>query len=148
MLAILILFVLFWPFESSTHAASSIDGVVKQSDVRPKIKPTVFIEPTAALVKRSLYLRVLDVTTAHGTFTVEYNGYGICYESVLVDGKLAARRSGLFGKMSHRYEFAIGPSKAALTVSLSAWGEVIPLSKLQSFSLELDGRCVYAESGS
>ena len=87
----------------------------------------------------------MDVATVHGKFTIEYNGYGIGYESVFVNGKLAARRKG-FSRMSHRFEFVVGDSPAALTVAIPAWGEVIPLCNLSAFSLELDGCRVYAES--
>jgi hypothetical protein len=101
----------------------------------------------ATLTKKSRFGRVLSVTIPDGDFTVEYNGYGIGYESVLVNGQVAAKRSG-WGKMSHRYEFRIGSSKAALTVAIPRWCEVIPVCNLSAFALEIDGEVVYAERNS
>jgi hypothetical protein len=144
-IAILMLLVLFWPFEFGSQGVSSAEGAVKPADSPHGTEPTCSGRPKAVLAKKSWFLRVLDVTTTHGKFTVEYNGRGFFYESVLVNGKLAARRSGL-GKMSHRYDFAVGPSAAVLTVLVPVWGEVIPFCHFRVFSLDLDGQRIYEES--
>src|SRR5215475_3007324 len=146
--AILLLFVFFWPYNNSAPAPLSTDGVSAPCDSPVSAEVTVPDIPTVALIQRSRLRRVLKVSTVHGEFTVDYNGYGIGYESVLVDGKLAAEWRGVFRKMSHQYEFFIGPSKAMLSVVLPAWGELIPLCNFRLFSLELDGQCIYLESKS
>jgi len=101
----------------------------------------------ATLTKKSRFGRILRVATPQGDFTIEYNGYGIGYESVLVDDQVAAKRSG-WGKMSHRYEFMIGSARAALTVAIPRWCEVIPVCNLSGFTLEIDGEVIYAEGNS
>jgi hypothetical protein len=142
---LLISFVLFWPFGHGTDTTDSID---RPPNLPAPPAPSSEIEskvPRARLMKMAWLLRVLEVTTVQGKFTIEYNGRGLGYESVLLKGQLASIRKG-FGKMSHRYEFQVGSSNAALTVLLPIWGEVMPLRNFRRFSLELDGQCLYLES--
>jgi hypothetical protein len=75
---------------------------------------------TATLQQRSWLKRVLKVTTPEGIFTVEYNGRGIGFETVYVNGVNAIRRrSGLW--FVPRFEFFLGSYAAELEVHVSLW---------------------------
>lgn len=99
----------------------------------------------AILTKRSRFRRILKVSLQGCEHTVEYNGYGICYESVLVDGNEVSRRGGLFGKMSHTFTFTINDVDAELGVAIPWWCEYIALCQLKLFYLKIDGKLVYCE---
>ena len=88
--------------------------------------------------------RVLNVRLEDTEHTVEYNGCGLGYESVLVDDHEVCRRSG-WGKMSHTFCFTIEGHDAEVGVAIPWWCELIPLCNLSLFYLKIDDRLVYRE---
>ena len=70
---------------------------------------------------------------------VEYNGRGLGYESVLVNGQLAQRKGGQLVWFVPRFDFALGRRYAYLTVRVWPW------LMLHSLVLYVDGQCVYVD---
>jgi hypothetical protein len=74
---------------------------------------------------------------------VEYNGRGLGYETVLVNGVVASRASGGFFHLAPRLEFAVpgtfGPQRAWLDVQTSR------LQLLGGLRLWIGNRVVYSE---
>jgi hypothetical protein len=77
------------------------------------MKPTTQV----SLLKSGWVKRVLEVTTPEGAFLVEYNGRGMGYETVSVNGERVARSSAQ--ALSKRFEFDLGSRRAAIEVTLS-----------------------------
>ena len=98
----------------------------------------------AVLVSKRRVGRVLRVTVPSGEFTVEYSGYGIGYESVLVDGERVARESSPV-RMVPRFEFAVGPHQGVIRISTKLWRDLLGpiVGRLESFTFELDGKILY-----
>jgi hypothetical protein len=97
----------------------------------------------ASLTERRWLYRALEVTTSEGTFRVAYNGRGIGYESVSVNGACAVRqRSKLTATyvVAPEIRFFVGSRPAV--VKVSAW----PWLAIRAFSLEVDRQEVYAEA--
>jgi hypothetical protein len=93
----------------------------------------------AALVARGWLYRALDVTTPRGVFRIIYDGKGMGYESVMVDGKIASRRSGAW--FVPEFIFMIDALPARVCVQVRPW------LAIRSFSLEVDGQTIYREGG-
>ncbi|HEX8738246.1 MAG TPA: hypothetical protein VF721_23125 [Pyrinomonadaceae bacterium] len=87
--------------------------------------------------KRALY-RKFQVLSPHGTFEVVYNGGGMGYEEILVDGETACRRNSYFWYVSD-FEFKIGGADAKITVRVWIWLQI------RSFNFEIEGESVYSE---
>ncbi|MCI0462617.1 MAG: hypothetical protein L0Z62_37175 [Gemmataceae bacterium] len=89
--------------------------------------------------ERGWLRRLLEVLTPEGAvFLVEYNGRGMGYESVSVNGELVARSSGPLWFVP-RFEFFLGPRRAALEVRIG------PLLNLLDLHLLIDGQVVYCD---
>lgn len=92
----------------------------------------------ANLIDQGRLTRTFSVITGEGVFEVVYDGNGMGYEEVLVDGE-TARRIPSFWWYVPRFEFSIGSLPAVVRVSVS------PLIRISGFSLEIDGISVYTE---
>lgn len=100
----------------------------------------------AELIKKRRMGRLLRVITHSGEFVVEYNGYGIGHESVLVDKKVAARAIS-WVRAVPRFNFAVGPHLGLITIETRLWRDLLApiLGRLESFRFELDGHVVYED---
>ena len=98
------------------------------------------------LLKKTRVGRILRLCTPSGEYTVEYNGCGAGYESVLVDGAVVARERGLV-KMVPRFEFPIGPHAGVIRIETKLWRDILgPLiGRLESFVLEVDSEVLYED---
>lgn len=102
------------------------------------------IQITSELLQRNKFVRVVLITCPEGLWEVTYNGRGMGFETVHVNGVDVARRSGS-GRMSQRYEFRLGERCVALSVAVPWWCELLPLGDLNFVRLEIDGKIVYEE---
>ena len=87
--------------------------------------------------KRALY-RKFHVLSPHGTFEVVYNGGGMGYEEILVNGQTACRHNSYFWYVSE-FEFKIGRANAKITVHVWVWLQI------RSFNFDIDDETVYSE---
>jgi hypothetical protein len=122
-----------------------------QTDLNPSASPLTpsrggpeysAADYTVQVVTRSWLLRKLTIS-GPSPCVVEYNGRGMGYETVLVNGVVAARaRGGLF-TLAPRLEFAVpgmfGQQRACLEVQ-TAW-----LLFLGGLRLSIGNRVVYLE---
>jgi hypothetical protein len=92
----------------------------------------------ARLRHRSWLRRVLEVSTPQGDYVVEYNGRGIGYETVYVNGAIAVRQRSLAWFVP-RFRFALGEYIAVLEVRVWPW------LMLRELSLRVEGGLLYAE---
>ena len=92
----------------------------------------------ANLLEKRRLSRDLSVITPEGVFDVKYNGNGMGYEEVLVDGKTAKRTISIWWYVP-RFEFNIGNQTAVVNVGVS------PLLKIKRFKLQINGETVYSE---
>jgi hypothetical protein len=111
------------------------DDFARTSEVPPALRATVLDRGYAART-----LRLAGPVVA----TVEYRGYGLGYESVYVNRRLAARVSHQGPEMcAPRIEFEVGSGgrtvPAAIEVSMWPW------FKIRQFRLMVDGLVVYSE---
>jgi hypothetical protein len=102
---------------------------------------------TVELIKKTRVGRVLNVKTQNGSFEVVYNGYGIGYESVLVNGQVVSRKASLL-KMVPRFEFPLGPHNAVVEIKTTLWRDLLGpvFGRLDCFSLQIDGQPVYQDA--
>jgi hypothetical protein len=92
----------------------------------------------ANLIGKKRLTRSLSVITTEGVFDVVYDGNGLGYEQVLVNGETAQKTISVWWYVP-RFEFALGNKKAVVQVGVS------PLLKIRRFSLSVEGETVYAE---
>ena len=92
---------------------------------------------TAFEVDRSWLYRALEVCAPWGEFFVEYDGRGLGYESVYVNGRLANRRRSPLWFVPH-FEFDLGGHRACLDLRFWPW------CTLRSISLSVGQHLVYA----
>lgn len=93
---------------------------------------------SVALCGAGWLLRRFDVRTPGGTYRVEYDGRGIGYESVLIDGAAVARLASLLWFVP-RFEFLVGGLPAVLHVRIWPW------CTFRAVRLEVAGRVGYIE---
>jgi len=91
----------------------------------------------AKLIAKRLLYRKFHVLSPNGSFEVVYNGGGMGYEEILVNGAIASRRSNLW--FVPEFEFKIGNASAKITVSVWVW------LRFRSFNFEIEGESVYSE---
>ena len=98
------------------------------------------------LLKKTRVGRILRLCAPSGEYTVEYNGYGVGGESVLVDGAVVAQERS-WVKMVPRFEFPIGPHTGVIRIETKLWRDLLgPLiGRLESFALEVDNEVVYED---
>ena len=92
----------------------------------------------ANLIEKSRLTRKFSVVTAEGVFEVVYDGKGLGYEEVIVDG-IIARRMPSFWWYVPRFDFNIGSLPAVVKVSVSA------VLKIDKFSLLVNDVLIYDE---
>ena len=93
---------------------------------------------TARLDEKGWLYRALQVATPEGTYRVTYNGRGLGYESVSVNGELAASRASTLWYVPEFY-FPVGSMYALVKVRVWPW------LSLRSFELIINGESVYSE---
>ncbi|MGI8670489.1 MAG: hypothetical protein ACR2J3_11705 [Aridibacter sp.] len=92
----------------------------------------------ANLVEKERLTRSLSVITHEGVFDIVYDGNGLGYEQILVDGETAKRTISIWWYVP-RFEFNIGGQNAIVKVGVS------PFLKISKFSLVVGGQTVYSE---
>lgn len=92
----------------------------------------------ANLLGKERLSRSLSVVTPEGVFDVVYDGNGLGYEQVLVNGETAKRTISVWWYVP-KFEFNIGNQNAVVKVGVS------PLLKISRFSLDIEGETVYSE---
>ncbi len=87
----------------------------------------------------------LSVQCPEGVYQVKYDGWGMGYERVLVNGVEVARldRRKLGTSMSARFEILLGNRPAALTVVFPWWKYLFIIPWLSHVQFELEGRVLY-----
>lgn len=90
--------------------------------------------------------RVLSVQLSSGHYTVQYNGFGLGCESVLVDGKIAAGETSWL-RMVPRFDFAVGPHAGVIQIQTKLWRDLLGpfFGRLESFSFAVDGEVLYQD---
>jgi hypothetical protein len=91
----------------------------------------------AELIEKHWLYRKFQVLAPHGSFEVVYNGWGLGYEEILVNGEIACRAGSLW--YVPEFEFKIGNADAKINVSIWAW------MQMRSFDFEIEGETVYSE---
>ncbi len=92
----------------------------------------------ANLLEKERLTRSLSVITHEGVFDVVYDGNGLGYEQVLVDGETAKRTISIWWYVP-KFEFNIGNQNAVVKVCVS------PFLKISRFSLMVGDETVYSE---
>lgn len=92
----------------------------------------------ANLIEKKWLWRTFHVVTSEGTFEVVYNGKGVGFEEVIVNGEVACRKSSFFWYVP-RFDFAIGNIMSQINVKIS------PLLQINSFDLIVNQEMIYAE---
>jgi hypothetical protein len=92
------------------------------------------------LTRKALLYRSWQVVTEEGWFTVEYDGRGMGYESVRVDGSEAVRTPS-YSWFVPRFEFTVGSLPARVEVRVWPW------LSMRAIRLYVNNRPVYAEGG-
>jgi hypothetical protein len=95
-------------------------------------------EVRAELAKARWLYRAIQVETPEELFLVEYNGWGLGYETVSVNGQVVSRETGVLW-FAPRFKFFVGNRPAVVRVRVWPW------LTLRSLELFIDGWCVYAE---
>ncbi len=95
---------------------------------------------TARLVEQSWLKRVLEVSLddTERPYHVTYQGRGIGYEGVLVDGVIAARQTSYFWFVP-RFPFRLSDQDAVIEVRVWPW------LALRSLRLSVNGETLYSE---
>ena len=75
--------------------------------------------------------------------TIEYNGRGLGCESVLIDGKLVARKTSLLWFVPH-FDFVVPTKSGDVVASIDV--RVTPWITLSQFVITIEGEEVYAET--
>lgn len=92
----------------------------------------------ATLRHKGLLLRRIEVETFQGRFQVTYDGAGMGFEQVLVDGYVACRKDSRVW-FEPWFEFSVGSQPALLEVRVWAW------LGIKSLRLTVAGQTVYSE---
>jgi len=95
-------------------------------------------EVRAELAKARWLYRAIQVETPEELFLVVYNGWGLGYETVSVNGQVVNRETGVLW-FAPRLTFYVGERLAVVRVRVWPW------LTLRSLELLIDGWCVYAE---
>lgn len=97
---------------------------------------------TAKLLKKTHGRRIIDVHASNGRFIVEYNPYGLWFETIYVNQLPAVRKCGYFRLVPH-FEFQLGPHKGVINIRSGFLGPI--LGHIKSFTLSVDGEVVYSD---
>jgi hypothetical protein len=96
-------------------------------------KPTM----SSRLIDRGWLRRVIEVSLSSGNHFVEYDGRGLGYEHVAVDGTVICAKSWLW--FVPRFEFKLAGYPTVVEVRVWPW------LALRSLSLRVGDQIVYAE---
>ena len=101
------------------------------------------------LLKTTRVGRKLKLLTPSDEYLVEYDGYGLGFESVLVDGEVVAKEQSMV-RMVPQFDFLIGPHSAVIRIETKLWRDLLaPLvGRLESFVLEVDNKVIYEDGKS
>jgi hypothetical protein len=90
------------------------------------------------LLASGFLTRVLDVRLDGKSYIVKYEGGGIGYEQIRLNGDIATWRWSWFWFVP-RFEFPLGPTPAAIDVRVWPW------LAIRGFQMTVGDRVVYAE---
>jgi len=90
------------------------------------------------VVQQAWLKRAYKVETDEGSFLIEYNGRGIGYETVRVNGEVVSRPRSWFWFVPH-FDFFVGSMVAAIDVKIG-----ITLS-IKAITLSIDSKEVFHE---
>ena len=96
---------------------------------------------SAQLIERMWLKRVFQVTlseTEQHSYNVTYNGRGIGWEGVYVDGEIATLHSSFFWFV-YQFEFRIGSHSAVIKVRVWPW------LAIRSLRFSVEGKDIYSE---
>lgn len=88
---------------------------------------------------RPLY-RAIEVALPEDVYTVAYSGWGLGFETVYVNRKIACRTRNWTLWFISQFDFAIGSHAAVIKVHIWPW------LQMRSFSLQIDGQLAYSEA--
>lgn len=129
----------FEDFNRKRQGVGEVDGCtgeyIADMDMRPSPGQ---IHAVAILKERSHLRRLLEVETSEGIYFVEYNGNGLGYESVYVNGREAVKSVSMLWFVP-RLEFRLGRLPCAIEVRIWPW------LGFRYFALEVDGVIAYEE---
>lgn len=74
--------------------------------------------------------------------TIEYNGRGFGFETVLVDGKIASRETSLYWYVPH-FDFVVPADSGELAASIDV--RISPWFTLSHIVIRIEGKDVYSE---
>lgn len=92
----------------------------------------------ANLIEKKWLWRTFHVVSPEGVFEVIYNGKGIGYEEIIVNGEVACRLLSHFWYVP-KFDFLIGNLESQVNVRVWAWLQI------RSFDLVINGETVYLE---
>jgi hypothetical protein len=95
----------------------------------------------ARLISKSFLRRIINVSvnSSGKTYRVEYNGRGLGFETVYVDGVRVFRKISNRSVLIPFLDFKIGGAEAAIRIRSGIW----PM--IRGFALTIQGHRVYAE---
>lgn len=98
------------------------------------------------LLRKARARRIIWLCMPSGEYIVEYNGWGMGYESVLVNRKVVAKEKSML-RMVPRFEFPIGPHTGVIQIETKLWRDMLGplLGRLESFVLKVDDSVVYED---
>ena len=92
----------------------------------------------ATLIEKKWLFRSFTVLTNEGVFDVIYDGNGMGYEEIIVNGEIAIRKPSIWWYVPY-FEFDLGSHQARVDVGVSI------LMKIKTFSLSVNGNEIYYE---
>jgi hypothetical protein len=95
----------------------------------------------ANLIEKKWLWRSFHILTSEGVYELVYDGKGLGYEEVLVNGEVVIRMPSYWWYVP-KFDFSIGNSDAQIYVEVSA------LMQISFFKLVIDGIEVYSEGQS
>ncbi len=93
---------------------------------------------SAILTEKKWLYREFNVFTPEGVFDLAYDGTGMGFESVLINGKIVARETSYFWYVPE-FDFRLGTQPAKISVSVS-WRLTI-----KRLNFEVNNRVLYSE---
>jgi hypothetical protein len=99
-------------------------------------------EHVGTLIDRALLYRKVKLPSPIDA-TIEYYGRGLGYESILIDGRLAIRKTSWLWFVPH-FDFVVATKSGDLAGSIDV--RVAPWLMISRFQITIEGKVVYAES--
>lgn len=92
----------------------------------------------ATLIEKKWLYRRFEVLTPHGVTEVIYDGRGIGYESVLIEGQPILSKTSVWWYIPE-FSFNVGEYSGEISVRVWAW------LSIKSLSLQVDNQILYSE---